>query len=178
MATPNRSIRLSDEAMEFINGLAVVYGSPDKGILAIAAILTTEALAAHAESRGESVELSKPEMVDSLKGVIQNIESGNTAPPPSDPKAGRRSESVAQRKAREAKEHEAALAEGDTVARMVGRTDIDSDLENVQHRSVAAMPVQQRSVIKEQPRYEVTPRKVKPLTRPHGQTEPKRRREQ
>ncbi len=70
MATPNRSIRLSDEAMEFIAELALVYGSPDKGILAVAAILTPEALASHAES----AELSKPEMVDSLKSVIQNIE--------------------------------------------------------------------------------------------------------
>lgn len=94
------------------------------------------------------------------------------------PKANPRSESVAQRKARESKEHADALAQGDTVARMVGRDDIDYDLDNVQHRSVAAMPVQQRSAVREQPRYEVSSRKVTPLARPHGKTEPKRRREQ
>lgn len=177
MATPNRSIRLSDEAMEFIQGLAVVYGSPDKGILAIAQICTPEVLALDVAAGQGAVGECKPEMVDSLKGVIQNIKAGNTAPPES-VKLNARSESIAERRAREAKEHAAALAEGDTVARMVGRDDIDYDLENVKHRSVVAGPGQQRTVTREQPQYYVIPRKVRPLARPHGQTEPKRRREQ
>lgn len=102
------------------------------------------------------------------------------AKPPSvepPPKVNKRSESVAQRKAREAKERAAELAESDTVARMVGRDDIEYDLENTPHRSVihGAGNVLQPT---EKPHYEVQPRKVKPLSRPHGNTEPKRRREQ
>lgn len=173
--TPNRSIRLSDEAMEFIAGLSVVYGSPDKGILAIARILSPEALAAHAEIENDSSDLGKPEMVDSLKGVIQNIEAGNTVSEA--PKVNKRSESVAQRKARETKEHAAALAESDTTARLTGRDDIEYDLENVPHRSVA-VPIASQGERRPAAHYEVQPRKVKTLTRPHGSAEPKRRREQ
>lgn len=128
MATPNRSIRLGDEAMEFINGLAVVYGSPDKGILAIAAILSLEALATHAEPTGEP---SKPEAISGkLYGFTQKdgVIQGTPSVLQSDAKTGKRSESVAQRKERESKEHAAALAEADTVARMVGRTEARSIL--------------------------------------------------
>lgn len=110
--------------------------------------------------------------------AMRETESKPVVPPVS---AAKRSvESVAQRKARESREHAAALAEGDTVARMVGRDDIDYDLDNVQHRSVAAVPIPSRSVSRrlEAQQYEVTERKVKPLARPHGNTEPKRRREQ
>lgn len=93
------------------------------------------------------------------------------------PKANKRSESVAQRKAREAKEHAADLAESDTVARLVGRDDIEYDLDNVAHRSVIHGV---GGVIHstEKQHYEVQSRKVKTLARPHGNTEPKRRREQ
>lgn len=121
-------------------------------------------------------EISVAERIAAARAVVQKVE----LKPPSavQPKASPRSESVAQRKARESKEHAALLAEADMVARLVGRDDIDYDLENVPHLSVAAMPVQQRGVIREWPRYEVLPRKVKPIARPHGNTEPKRRREQ
>lgn len=162
--------------MEFMEGLRIVYGSHDKGILAIAAMLPPETLAVHAES----VELSKPEMIDSLKSVIQNVETGVIQPAlqAETPKANPRSESVAQRKVREAREHAAALAESDTVARMVGRNDIEYDLENVTHRSVIAGSANRPHGPAARVHYEAQPRKVRTLTRPHGNAEPKRRREQ
>lgn len=93
--------------------------------------------------------------------------------------SSKRSESVAQRRARESKEHAAALAESDTVARMVGRNDIDYDLEHVPHRSVAAMGVHsggspEPKVLREP----AVKKSFAPLTRPHGKAEAKRRREQ
>lgn len=106
------------------------------------------------------------------------MRSAETGPPTLAPKASLRTESVAQRKARESKEHAAALAESDTVARMVGRNDIDYDLEHVPHRSVAHMGVQLPDVLTQQKHYDVAARKVKPMARPHGNIEPKRRREQ
>lgn len=89
----------------------------------------------------------------------------------------RRAESVAQRKEREAKEHAAKLAEADITARMVGRGDIEYDLENVPHRSVLHV-TNEKVLQKARAHYEVQPREAKPLTRPHGSTEAKRRREQ
>lgn len=95
------------------------------------------------------------------------------------PVSSKRSESVAQRKARESKEHAAALAESDTVARIVGRDDISYDLENVPHRSVMAAAGRMPDVKPaERMHYEVANRKVNTLVRPHGNAEPKRRREQ
>lgn len=96
---------------------------------------------------------------------------------PEEPKPSRRAESVAQRKAREAKEHREKLAECDTSAREMGRTDIEYDLENVPYRSVLHVSVPVNTPA-ERKHYEVAKRKVKPLTRPHGSTEAKRRREQ
>lgn len=107
------------------------------------------------------------------------MRSAETSPPTLAPKASPRTESVAQRKARESKEHAAALAESDTVARMVGRNDIDYDLEHVPHRSVAAIGVQ--SAGSPEPKILREPAVKKsfaPLTRPHGKAEAKRRREQ
>lgn len=105
-------------------------------------------------------------------------EPSREAPPKqSAPKVSGRAESVAQRRAREAKEHAAKLADADTMARMTGRDDIEYDLENVPHRSVvqdALPPKQPREV------HGITKprREAKPLLRPHGTTEAKRRREQ
>lgn len=96
---------------------------------------------------------------------------------PAAPKVHRQAESVAQRRAREAKEHAAKLAECDTSAREMGRDDIEYDLDNVPYRSIlnVASP---RPAPAERHHYDVLPRKVKPLNRPHGSTEAKRRREQ
>lgn len=171
MATPNRSIRLSDEAMEFISGLALVYGSPDKGILAIAKILSPETLAAHAELEGEDAQLTKPESVDSLKGVIQSVEAGVVQHPPTLKVSGR-AESVAQRKARETREHAALLAESDTTARAMGREDIEYDLDDVRHRQTGVGVLPRTT---ERHHYPVTGRTVKPITRPHGHTDSKKR---
>jgi hypothetical protein len=54
----------------------------------------------------------------------------------------RRTESVAQRKAREAKEHAEKLAQADVIARMTGRDDIEYDLENVPHQSALHVALQ------------------------------------
>jgi hypothetical protein len=93
------------------------------------------------------------------------------------PKVSGRAESVAQRRAREAKEHAQKLAEADTMAQMTGRDDIEYDLENVPHRSVLHVAAEK---INPTPKseYKVAPRISKPITRPHGSTEAKRRREQ
>lgn len=90
--------------------------------------------------------------------------------------ARKRAESVAERRARETKEHAAKLAEADITARMTGRDDIVYDLENVPHQSPLHVALQKAPV--ESHHYEVQKRKVKLLTRPHGSTEAKRRREQ
>jgi hypothetical protein len=175
MATPNRSVRLSDEAMEFLDGLRVVYGSHDKGILAISRRCTPEVLALDVTGPvEESVELSKPEMIDSLRGVIQNIETCNTAKKEPE-KLKARAESVAEKRIRLEKEHAAELAESDVLARLTGREDIEYDLDNVGHRSALVI---QPKVVGERHHYDVRDEKVKPLARPHGQVEAKRRREQ
>ena len=92
------------------------------------------------------------------------------------PKVSGRAESVAQRKAREAKEHAQKLAEADITARMTGRDDIEYDLENVPHQSALHVALQKQPPVKHH--YEIESREAKPLTRPHGSTEAKRRREQ
>ncbi len=103
-------------------------------------------------------------------------------PPIPAAKPNPRSESVAQRNERESKEHAAKLAESDTVARMVGRGDIEYDLENAPHRSAPPLGIQTKDGKPPEPviqQYRGSrTRKVTPLTRPHGSTEPKRRREQ
>lgn len=105
----------------------------------------------------------------------------SSAEKPAAPKVPRGAESVAQRRARETKEHAEELAKSDYVARATGRDDIDYDLENVPHRSVAAglgtsvgedpapIYIRESKTVK---------REFKPLVRPHGKTEAKRRREQ
>lgn len=114
------------------------------------------------------------------EAAMHGAEAGSV-PGPVAPKVNPRAESVAQRRAREAKEHAEKLAESDVVARLTGRDDIEYDLENVPHRSVAAGPgtstgkdpapiyIQESKSVK---------REFKPLTRPHGGTEAKRKREQ
>jgi hypothetical protein len=92
------------------------------------------------------------------------------------PKVSGRAESVAQRKAREAKEHAEKLAEADVVARIAGRDDIEYDLENVPRQSSLHAALQTPAPVKHH--YEVEERQAKPLARPHGSTEAKRRREQ
>jgi len=105
--------------------------------------------------------------------TIRETEEG-----PTEPKAPpRRAETVAQRKAREAKEHAEKLAESDVLAKMTDRDDIEYDLENVPHRSVLHIAAQS---VADKPKanYKVLERDAKPLNRPHGSTEAKRRREQ
>lgn len=97
-------------------------------------------------------------------------------PKPATPKVSGRAESVAQRKAREAKEHAEKLAEADITARMTGRNDIEYDLENVPHTSALHVALQKPPPVKNH--YEVEERMAEPITRPHGSTEAKRRREQ
>lgn len=109
--------------------------------------------------------------------AMHEAESKSAGTPPTT-KLNPRAESVTQRKARETKEHATALAESDVLAKLTDRSDIEYDLENVPHRSVASMAIQSRDTQAEKPRYEIQPRNAKPLTRPHGATEPKRRREQ
>lgn len=172
MPTPLRSVRLSDEAWDFLEGLKVVYGTADKGMLAVSRICTPEVLAA---DLGIDVEPSKPEVVGSLKDVIQNIET-RTAPVTQESKPKARAESVAERKAREQREHVAALAESDTLARAVGREDIEYDPENSPHRSGPLYVAPSTRTPK--PKYQVVERHSKPLNRPCGTTASKKSREQ
>lgn len=104
-----------------------------------------------------------------------------SAPVPTVQKVNPRAESVAQRKARETKEHAEALAKSDYLAQVTGRDDIDYDLENVPHRPVG-MPVpvsadgsEPKPIIQREPTYK---RSFKPLARPHGGVEAKRKRDQ
>lgn len=108
--------------------------------------------------------------------AMRSAETKYHDPLSSTPAVPRRAESVALRKARETKEHAAKLAEADVTARMTGRDDIEYDLENVPHQSALHIALQKAPPVKHH--YEVEKRKVKPLTRPHGSTEAKRRREQ
>ena len=110
------------------------------------------------------------------RSVAENAMREAEEKPPSPKPTPRKAESVAERRARETKEHAAKLAEADITARMTGRDDIEYDLENVPHQSVLHVALQKAPV--ESHHYEVQKRKVKPLTRPHGSTEAKRRREQ
>jgi len=100
---------------------------------------------------------------------------GRIATLPAAPEKKAKAESVAERKAREAREHAAALAESDVVAREAGRDDIEYDLENAVHRSAVAI---QPAIQSERRHYDVAPRKVKALARPCGSVEAKRRRDQ
>jgi hypothetical protein len=96
------------------------------------------------------------------------------APEPA--KVSSKAESVAQRRVREEKEHIQKLAESDLLAQVVGRNDIDYDPENVPYRNVlhVAHPVNTKP---EPKHYKVANREAKPLTRPNGSTEAKRKRE-
>jgi len=110
------------------------------------------------------------------EAAMRGAES-RSAPGPAVAKVNPRAETVAQRRARETKEHAAELAESDVLAKITGRDDIDYDLDNVPHRSVVS-GVQMAESRPERAHYQVEEREVKTLTRPHGATEPKRRREQ
>lgn len=114
---------------------------------------------------------------EAAEAAMRGAESGSAAVPPAK-KVNKGTESVAQRRAREAREHAAELAESDVLAKLTGRTDIDYDLDNVPHRSVALSPVVQgvapEPLILREP---TVKREFKPLVRPHGKTEAKRRRE-
>lgn len=118
----------------------------------------------------EAAVIAVPETSDDMPSV------GELSPKPVAPKVSGRAESVAQRKAREAKEHAEKLAEADVTARMTGRDDIDYDLENVPRQSALLGALQKPAGVKHH--YEVQEREAKPLTRPCGTTEAKRRREQ
>ncbi len=108
--------------------------------------------------------------------AMREAETKGSDPLSITPVVPRRAESVAQRKAREAKEHAEKLAEADIMARITGRDDIEYDLENVPHQSALHVALQKPASVKHH--YEVAEREAKPLARPHGSTEAKRRREQ
>lgn len=111
------------------------------------------------------------------ENAMREAETKYQDPLSTTPPVPRRAESVAQCREREAKEHAAKLAEADTMAKMTGREDIEYDLENVPHASVIHVPSTLEST-RARPHYEIQERKAKPLTRPHGSTEAKRRRDQ
>ena len=129
---------------------------------------------------GDAVEVPGPSVPDQpeTRRVVAEaaIKAVEAKPVAVDEKPKARAESVAQRKAREAVEHAAKLAEGDVVARMAGREDIEYDLENVASRGV--LPMISRTDGGERHHYEVAQKSVKVLNRPHGATDAKRRREQ
>jgi len=129
------------------------------------------------DSEGTSTILSVPDQSETRRAVAEAvIKTVEAKPVVVDEKPKARAESVAQRKAREAAEHTAKLAEGDVVARMAGRDDIEYDLENAVSRG--ALPMISRVAGGERHHYEVAQRSVKVLNRPHGATDAKRRREQ
>jgi len=120
---------------------------------------------------------SAPDGVETRRAIAEAaIKTVEAKPVVVDEKPKARAESVAQRKAREAAEHASRLAEGDVVARMAGREDIEYDLENVVSRGV--LPIISRGPSGERYHYEVAQKSVKVLNRPHGATDAKRRREQ
>lgn len=104
------------------------------------------------------------------------VRESAAAPPAAPPKPSGRAESVSQRRAREAKEHAAKLADADVLAKMTGRDDIEYDLENVPRQSALHVALQKPATVKHH--YKVQEREAKPLARPHGSTEAKRRRDQ
>lgn len=129
-----------------------------------------------ADSTSETVEVIPAADADHRRATaiaaMQDAERRPEAPVPSMPKLNPRAGSVAQRREREKREHAAALAESDTTARIMGRNDIEYDLDDVKHRQtgLGALP---RAT--ESRHYDVLPRKVRPIPRPHGHTDSKKR---
>lgn len=156
----SESARLSEEYSKRVSEADVIE-------LAIVAWLSQD------ERNTQDEQCNTPDRRSTAETAMREAESRSIELPP---KVPRRAESVAQRKAREAKEHAQKLAEADVTARMTGREDIEYDLENVAHQSALHVALQKSAPVKHH--YEVEPREVKPLTRPHGSTEAKRRREQ
>jgi hypothetical protein len=151
------NFRLSSETVECLGRLSDQWSCSMTEAVERALLIAEAAVIAAPETTGEPVREHVP-------------------PKPSTPKVSGRAESVAQRKAREAKEHALKLAEADVTARMTGRDDIEYDLENVPHQSALHVALQKPETVKHH--YEVQEREAKPLARPHGSTEAKRRREQ
>jgi hypothetical protein len=150
------NFRLSQEAVECLQRLSDQWACSMTEVVERSLVIAEAAVIAAPETTGEAM----PDQ-----------------PKPPTPKISGRAESVAQRKAREAKEHAEKLADADITARMSGREDIEYDLENVPRRSALPVATQHlRSQSKNH--YQVKERQAKPLTRPHGSTDAKRRREQ
>jgi hypothetical protein len=174
MAKQVRSYRVSDEVDALIKAeaerLTEEYGKrvseADVIELAIVKWCSTDGV----NTEGENVSTFD------RRSVAESAMREAEEKPPSPKPTPRKAESVAERRARETKEHAAKLAEADITARMTGRDDIEYDLENVPHQSALHVALQKPATVKHS--YEVEPREVKPLTRPHGGTEAKRRREQ
>lgn len=152
------NFRLSPEAVECLGRLSDQWACSMTEVVERALLIAEAAVVAAPDTAGEVSPVVGP------------------ASSPITPKVTGRAESVAQRRAREAKEHAEKLAETDVLARITGRDDIEYDLENVPHQSALHVALQKQPPVKHH--YEVVERKVKPLTRPHGSTEAKRRREQ
>lgn len=167
------NFRLSTEAVECLARLTGTWACSQTEAVTRALLIAEAAVNANSEPNDESLVDTR---LDEAKAAMGAAETKYHDPLSTTPPIPRRAESVAQRRAREAKEHAEKLAESDVMARETGRNDIEYDLENVPHQSAFHVALQKPPTVKHH--YEVEKRKVKPLTRPHGSTEAKRRREQ
>lgn len=164
------NFRLSPEAVDCLGRLAETWACSQTEavtralLIAEAAVNATPDTANEPNARLATAEAAMREAEGKLSEPVAKI--------------SRRAESVAQRRAREIKEHAQKLAESDVLAQLTGRDDIEYDLENVPHRSVIHVTDEKPKAPTPKPDYKLVPRVSKPLNRPHGSTEAKRRREQ
>lgn len=163
------NFRLTTDTVKVLADLAATWACSQTEAVTRALLIAEAAVHANAEPVDEPLVDTR---YDAARAAMADVE----AKPPEPPAVPRRAESVAQRRARETKEHAEKLAQSDVLAQMTGRNDIEYDLENVPHQSAFNVALQTPAPVKHH--YDVQPRKVKPLTRPNGTTEAKRRREQ
>jgi hypothetical protein len=161
------NFRLAPETVDCLVRLAETWACSQTEAVTRALLIAEAAVNATPEAAEEP-----DSRLATAEAAMNAVELKPTTPP-----LRKRVESVAERRAREAKEHAQKLAEADTMAQITGRDDIEYDLENVPHRSVLHVAADEQ---KARPKtgYKVVPRDSKPLNRPHGSTEAKRRREQ
>ena len=166
------NFRLTSDTVKVLVHLAATWACSQTEAVTRALLIAEAAVKTNVEPNDEPITDTR---YDAAKAAMIGAVTQDLPPSPA-PTVPRRAESVAQRRAREAKEHAEKLAQSDTVAQLTGRNDIEYDLENVPHQSALHGALQTPPPVRHH--YEVAKRKVKPLTRPHGGLEAKRRREQ
>jgi hypothetical protein len=164
------NFRLSTEIVECLGRLSGIWDCSQTEAVSRSLLIAEAAVNAVPETVDETLPSDRHSTAEAAMREAESKPQVEISP------ARKRAESVAERRARETKEHAAKLAEADITARMTGRDDIEYDLENVPHQSALHVALQKPATVKHS--YEVQPKQAKPLNRPHGSTEAKRRREQ